>query len=319
MGWFGGTSDDKDGAKSQDPLRDLDPSLREFLAKESPVKYNTSEPQPVAPKPIPAQEPKKAQPEPVSPESNDPPKAPAQSLYQDGRYAHLWKTYVPQNQIEESMKSDAEKVTDVIDAYKFRKAQIGMAALENCAIEQWEVNECFQRGGWAAKMTMCGAENRKMDRCYTLQGKFLRALGFLSSFDRPPEVDEKIQMHADTLYHRMLDQEKDIEKAKAEGRPIPSFPPLLSSAKQIKEQTALTDSSKLPAKTQADLKERTKDMSVIEKELEEASITAEINSGRQVAGGLSAIYRKQDAERAKRKEEGKETLGDRFTSIIRWF
>jgi hypothetical protein len=35
-------------------------------------------------------------------------------------------------------------------------------------------------------------------------------------------------MHADTLYHRMLDQEEAIEKAKAEGKLIPTFPPVIT-------------------------------------------------------------------------------------------
>ena len=35
-------------------------------------------------------------------------------------------------------------------------------------------------------------------------------------------------MHADTLYHRMLEQEAAIEAAKAEGRPVPAFPPLVT-------------------------------------------------------------------------------------------
>jgi len=54
MGWFWGSSSSGDGNKSQDPLRGLDPSLRDFLAKESPVKYSSSDPPPPpAPKPIP--------------------------------------------------------------------------------------------------------------------------------------------------------------------------------------------------------------------------------------------------------------------------
>lgn len=59
--------------------------------------------------------------------------------------------------------------------------------------------------------------------------RFLKALGYLSTYDRPASVDEDIQMHADTLYHRMLDQEKAIEAAKAAGEPVPTFAPLITS------------------------------------------------------------------------------------------
>ena len=37
MGWLWGSA--KDNASENDPFRDMDPSLKEFLIKESPVKY----------------------------------------------------------------------------------------------------------------------------------------------------------------------------------------------------------------------------------------------------------------------------------------
>jgi hypothetical protein len=171
MGWFWGSSDSDDGKKSRDPLRDLDPELRDFLKKESPVKYSDSTP-PTQPTPV-AQP--KAPLELVSASSSVPsvaeeePKVPSQSLYKDGRYAHLWKTYESQASVESANKSDQEKINDVLEGYKYRKAEIGRAALENCALEQWDVNDCFRNGSWASRMTMCRDENRKLERCYTVQ------------------------------------------------------------------------------------------------------------------------------------------------------
>jgi hypothetical protein len=171
MGWFWGSSDSKDGDKSQDPLRDLDPSLRDFLAKESPVKYGTSN-SPAASQPVPAAKPspqsRPTDPAPGSQEDTEP-KVPPQSLFKDGRYAHLWKTYQSQSQTEAESKSDQEKINDVLEGYKYRKAEIGRAALENCALEQWQVNDCFVNGGWASRLTMCRTENRELERCYTMQ------------------------------------------------------------------------------------------------------------------------------------------------------
>ena len=43
-------------------------------------------------------------------------------------------------------------------------------------------------------------------------------------------MEEEIQMHADSLYHRLLKQEAEVAAAKEEGRPIPTFPPLLSKS-----------------------------------------------------------------------------------------
>lgn len=66
-------------------------------------------------------------------------------------------------------KSDQEKINDVLEGYNQRKANIGRAALENCALEQDAVNECFRSGGVKARLTMCRAENRQLDRCYVVQ------------------------------------------------------------------------------------------------------------------------------------------------------
>jgi hypothetical protein len=171
MGWFWGSSGDDDAGKSNDPLRDLDPSLREFLKRESPIKYHDTNP-PAKPTLRPAQ-PKSS--ELASENSSIPsaaeeePKVPRESLFKDGRYAHLWKTYESQESVENANKSDQEKITDVLEGYKYRKAEIGRAALENCADEQWAVNNCFRTGSWGSLMTMCKAENRKLERCYMVQ------------------------------------------------------------------------------------------------------------------------------------------------------
>ncbi|ESZ97440.1 hypothetical protein SBOR_2129 [Sclerotinia borealis F-4128] len=323
MGWFWGDSNDGDkDNKSQDPLKNLDPSLREFLKKESPVKYGSTEPTDTT---TASSQPKLTESKPTNTATEDPTKpiVPSQSLYPDGRYAHLWKSYQPQTEVEQEAKSDAEKIQDVIDGYKYRKAEIGRAALENCALEQWDVNECFRSGGWQARLTMCRTENRKLERCYTMQGKFLKALGYLSTYDRLPEVDEQIQMHADTLYHRMIDQEKQIEEAKAEGRPVPIFSPLISKSKVERTQGDSTQenntlkASDLSPKVQASFRKRLEGLNDDERQVEERAIQAEIEAGTQIAKQLGNIYQKQDEERKQRKDQGKETASDKFFSIFR--
>lgn len=134
-------------------------------------------------------------------------------------------------------------------------------------------------------------------------------------------------MHADTLYHRMLDQEKAIEEAKAEGKPIPTFPPLLPARQKFstpataqKPKDALegniVQASDLPASVQASLKERLEGLKGEERKLEERAIKAEIQAGEQVAERLGTIYQKQEEERKIRKEQGKETIGDKLSSIF---
>lgn len=170
MGWFWGTSSSgSSDEKPQDPLRNLDPELRDFLAKESPVKYSSSNPPATPSAPVAPTERAPGPATTTAPDTEGGMKVPSKSLYKDGRYADLWKTYQSQQEVEAVGKSDQEKINDVLEGYKNRKAQIGRAALENCALEQWDVNECFRNGGWASRMTMCREENRGLERCYTMQ------------------------------------------------------------------------------------------------------------------------------------------------------
>lgn len=158
-GWF--------GKRSDDPLKDLDPKVREFLKKESPVKLDSKEPagQDGNKSAVASQATTDVAQTGAVPENA----VPKESLYQDGRYAHLWKTYRPLADIENETKSDQERLGDVLDAYKSRKAAIGLAALENCAEEQLDWNNCMKSGSLKARMTMCRDEVRKFERCYNMQ------------------------------------------------------------------------------------------------------------------------------------------------------
>lgn len=168
MGWL----DSLWGRRSDDPLQDFDPKVREFLRKEAPVKYDASKPkqdgqgqQPIAgdsgAAPTPGAQ--------TAPGETAPGSVPKESLYQDGRYAHLWKTYKPLGEVESETKSDHEKLQDVLDSFKSRKAAIGQAALENCSEEQLDWNNCMKSGSLKARMTMCRDEVRKFERCYNMQ------------------------------------------------------------------------------------------------------------------------------------------------------
>jgi hypothetical protein len=183
MGWFWGASDK--GTKDSDPLRNLDPGLKDFLKKEAPQKYEATETPAFQPEPketrLPVAE--------HQPKDESKPAVPSQSLYQDGRYAHLWKNYKSLEEVESEGKTDQERMQDVLEGYKTRKAEIGKVALENCAIEQLEVSDCFRQGGWSAKTTMCRAESRKFERCYTMQA-VREIFGTLDCADRVLEIPE---------------------------------------------------------------------------------------------------------------------------------
>ncbi|KAI1003015.1 hypothetical protein K3495_g5184 [Podosphaera aphanis] len=326
MGWFWGPSNPNPG--NQDPLRNLDPGLRDYLKRESPVKYEATPPPPTADwSTAPASTTTDSthathagQEAPASP-------PPPPTLFPDGRYNDLWKTYQSQAQVDNSMKSDQEKIDEVLEGFKYRRTEIGKAALENCAMEQTALSDCWTNGGAVARLTLCKAENQAFHRCHTMQSKFMKALGYLSSFDRPPEVDEQIQMHADTLYHRMLEEEKMIEAARAQGKPEPVFPPLLSQ-KPVFEVNPETEFAKkdvdqlshqpseLKESVRQGLKERLEGLTPLEREIEEQTIKAEIRASENLGGSLTAIFEKQEQERKLRKERGKETIGDKIVSIF---
>lgn len=165
MGWFPSIFGSE---KPSDPLGKLDPKLREFLEKESPVKYTTNQestPTATTPPP-PRQDAQRVVASEVVPEKAG---VPSESLYQDGRYAHLWKNYRPLAQIESESATDHDKLLDVLEGFKERKAAIGRAALENCAIQQEEWVNCMKNGSWEDQLQMCRHQVRRFERCYTMQ------------------------------------------------------------------------------------------------------------------------------------------------------
>lgn len=150
-------------------------------------------------------------------------------------------------------------------------------------------------------------------------------------------------MHADTLYHRMMAQEAAIAEAKAAGLPEPQFPPMLPSvststsvapAPMNDPTTAIpppppaSASSKkddlptLMPETQAMLKpaaqdalrERMKDMSPTERELEEKGVLMSGKSAAETALLMMDVHE----QRKKRREEGKATFGDQVSGWFGW-
>lgn len=147
-------------------------------------------------------------------------------------------------------------------------------------------------------------------------------------------------MHADTLYHRMLSQEKAIEEAKAAGQPVPIYAPILApenTATTTAPTTSPTPSnaatSTIPAPkdskpdlpalssetrtllhepAQQKLREKLKDMTPSERELEERSVQMEART----AGDIAVRMREVGEGRKKRREEGK---GDTADTIAGWF
>ncbi|OTA64087.1 hypothetical protein K449DRAFT_368048 [Hypoxylon sp. EC38] len=320
MGWWDSLW--ASNSSSEDPLRNLDPKLREFLERESPVKYSAAQQQQ---HPTPTEEKQtttttaKTQ---VEDGQTDRPVVPRESQFQDGRYAHLWKTYKPLAEIEAATKSDHEKLMDVLEAYKERKNQIGKAALENCALEQLDWRQCMSNPTFSERMTLCRDQIRKFERCYLMQTRLLKALGYLSTYDRSPEVEEDIQLHADALYHRLLSQEAEVAAAKKEGRPIPQFPPLIprvsvAAGQQQPQKQPQQDVDELTQEQRSILKKRLEKVAEEDRAAEEEAYRAELRAKSEVATVVQDLWKKQEQERQERKERGEETLWDKLSGTFR--
>ncbi|KAI1109397.1 hypothetical protein F5Y14DRAFT_432661 [Nemania sp. NC0429] len=298
---------------ADDPLRKLDPKLREFLKKESPVKYNPGNAPPPETSPVSAASIPKEGAEPGT-GSESKPVAPKESQFQDGRYAHLWKSYRPLAEIEAETKSDHEKLMDILEGYKDRKAQIGRAALENCALEQVDWRTCMSNPSFSERMTMCRQQVKKFERCYMTQTRLLKALGYLSSLDQSPEVEEDIQMHADALFQRMMKQEAEMEAAKKEGRPIPKFEPLIP--RPMVNAAAAAPEPELTPEQQETLKARLEKVDEGDRAAEEEAIKGELRAKAEVASKVQDLWKQQELERRMRKEKGEETLWDRVAGAF---
>lgn len=132
-------------------------------------------------------------------------------------------------------------------------------------------------------------------------------------------------MHADKLYHQMLEQEAAVEKAKAEGLPVPTFEvplPTAGSAGRALDPalppvpTTATTPADLKPSVQAQIEKRLKGLSPEQRVIEEKAIAAELAVGQQLAGQLAEHRMEHDMARQRRREKGQETLADKIT---RWF
>lgn len=214
---------------------------------------------------------------------------------------------------------------DLVEAYNDRKAGIGRVAMENCALEYMEQWECFSNPKtWTALGTLCNAESRKFNRCYDMQSKFLKALGYLTMEDRAPEEDERIQMHADKLYQQMMQQEAEIEKAEKEGRERPKFQSLLSKtniSQAMAGQTSAMQStpvtmdendiwSKIKPEVRMEYEKKISELPPEQQEVERLAVLGELKAREGITSKVEHTFVEERLERMRRREAGQSTIGD---------
>ena len=146
--------------------------------------------------------------------------------------------------------------------------------------------------------------------------KFLQALGYASSFESDDDREERIQMHADKLYHQMLDYEQRVADARAAGQeppPItslfnPDAKPVPLSGENVVPGGISLPEGYTPSKPMEEL-------SPHERELEIRSIQAEIEQKKRYADEASPYMNLQQEARIKRQERAKSWFGE---TIGKW-
>jgi len=156
-----------------------------------------------------------------------------------------------------------------------------------------------------------------------MQAKFLKALGYMNMNGRSIEDDERIQMHADRLYRRMIEQERLREEAKSEGRELPEFEPVMSKgnlARMLGTAASTTMGAQqkqsvldtISEERRAEFEKRTEGKSVETVELELRALEAEMAHNQVLSKDALSILEAEKRKRRERKEQGKMTFGDRI-------
>ena len=139
-------------------------------------------------------------------------------------------------------------------------------------------------------------------------------------------------MHADSLYHQMLEREKAVEEAKAAGLPIPTFPNLMTASgtpstsptqpraviDPQKEQPLPGDLEELKPKIKEQIRHRLKGLSPEEREIEERALQMEMAAGDTIGKQLGQLFEETGKAKRLRREQGKETVGDKISSLFGW-
>lgn len=129
----------------------------------------------------------------------------------------------------------------------------------------------------------------------------MMALGYMSpAVETTDEQDEKIQLHADKLYHKMLDYEKSVKEAQENDDPIP---PLRSVFDESKPAPNIAD-LKVPSSLEKKMKKPLKKMSPQEQEL----AVAAWNSEKAASTGYTPLLEKFWSDAGEKKQKHHEVL-----------
>jgi hypothetical protein len=236
------------------------------------------------------------------------------------------------SEVEDANTSPQDKLADILAGYRDRKASIGKAALENCAVEQFDLNDCYRNGDVGERFMNCRSYMKKLDRCYNMNQRLLRALGYLGAYNRPPDVEEKIQMHADKLYQGMIAQEEIDTKSKEGGHlkgdkseEQNEQNEQRAAEQQIKSQydkeldpSVLKIVEELRPKVREKFKDRLSQLQPSQRPLEERALAMELIAGKDVVKTVSTLREQGAEQRDERIKKGEATMRDRMSKLLGW-
>jgi hypothetical protein len=122
-------------------------------------------------------------------------------------------------------------------------------------------------------------------------------------------------MHADSLYHRMLEQEAATEAAKAAGKPVPKFAPLFTKSAATPGE-AVVDLETMTPEARKKWQERINKLPKEDRQAEEEAMKAEMRAKAEVASRIQGLWEEQAKEREARRIQGKETIADKIAALF---
>lgn len=111
-----------------------------------------------------------------------------------------------------------------------------------------------------------------------------------------------------------MQQEAAIEAAKAEGKPVPKFEPLVPKKPIVQ---SLAPEFELSLEQQQLLKTRLEKVDEIDRPAEEQAFRAELRAKAELTGRIRGIWDQQAEERKARQEAGQATTWDRVMNVVR--
>jgi hypothetical protein len=151
--------------------------------------------------------------------------------------------------------------------------------------------------------------------------KFLQALGYAASFDWDEEKEERIQMHADKLYHQMLDYEKRVAECRAAGQEPPPLRSLFNPQAKPQQLNSNDTSGSLEVPGVEQIPPGFKPSKPLEqltpheRELEIRAHNAQIEQQKMYVQEASPFMKTHEDARSKRREKAVSWFGE---TIGKW-